>query len=114
MISNLDTEERNILKVQFMTVEEIGNDLVDVFTKLYGLHMGQTMHISNILRPPTERQQRLDQQVYNQCTFQPKTSDTSNKLAQERYKKDKAAVKDQILQLNETRKKVMSSDRFST
>ena len=55
------------------------------------------MHISNILRPPTERQQRLDQQVYNQYTFQPKTSDTSNKLAQVRYKKDKAAVKDQIL-----------------
>jgi hypothetical protein len=39
MISNLDTEERNILKVQFMTVEEIGNDIVDVFNKLYGLHM---------------------------------------------------------------------------
>jgi hypothetical protein len=55
------------------------------------------MHISNILRPQTERKQRLDQQVYNQCTFQPKTSEISNKLAQERYRKDKAAVKDQIL-----------------
>lgn len=34
-----------------MTIESIQKDLVDAFKHLYGLHMGQTTHILDILKP---------------------------------------------------------------
>jgi hypothetical protein len=34
-------------------------------------------------------------------------------MAQEKYKKDKAANKDQIAELNQRREKVLESERFS-
>jgi len=78
---NSMSKDDYLIRPTLMSPEEIGKQLVEVFKFLYGLHMGQTTHISDILVPQTERRQQLEQQIYGDVTFQPKTTSRSVKLA---------------------------------
>ena len=113
-MSREEPEGKSLIKPTLMASEEIGTDILDVFKQLYGLHMGQTTHISDILRPPNERKQQLDAKAYADYTFHPKTTSRSAKLAQDRYKKDKVANKELIQQLNKQREDVVNPKLHSS
>lgn len=91
------------IRPTLMVPEEIGKQIVDVFKFLYGLHMGQTTHLGEVLVPPSEKRSQLEQQVYSDVTFQPKTTTRSAKLATEKYKKDKDSHRESITQMNKQR-----------